>query len=925
MSVFRHLAVLLFAAFLALGPVQPTRGQEACLKIVVLDPSGAVVPNAAVSIGPQEQRTYRTGATSFCGLGAGPHSVVVLAPGLAPAERTVDSSQGTVTITTEIEAFSDQLVVVGTRAEGRTVLEATVPVDLVRGEEFIEQGTSDLADQLRNSVPSFNVNVQPISDSSTVVRPAGLRNLAPDHTLVLVNGKRRHRAAVIHWFSSGVFDGSQGPDLSTIPSIAVHHAEVLRDGASAQYGSDAIAGVLNFALKDADSGGALQLRTGAFGVGDGESVTFAGNVGLPLGDGGFANLSVEYGNTGPTSRSVQRHDAQQLIAHGNTAVRSPAVQIWGIPEVQDDIKLWGNFGKFLRGTLQAYGHANYASRRVEGGFYYRHPLTRGGVFTGDGGKTLLVGDVLDAADGIPDGSANCPTVRLDGPRIADQTAYDAVLSDPNCFTFHEPFAGKASGFPGGFTPQFGGQVHDWSLVGGLRGALAGGWFWDASIGFGINEMEPFIYDTVNASLGPESPTRFNPGKTMQEETNFNVDFSRAFRDNLHFAGGVEIRNEQFAIFGGDRPSWEAGPYAPQGFVSASNGFNGFSPITVGSWDRRNYAVYGDLELGGSDSRYTLGGALRGERFDDFGSTINYKLAGRFELGGGISVRGGASSGFRAPTPGQQNAYNVTAGIFVPDTGEYISTGSIAPTSEVAAAVGGEPLKPETSRNYTAGLVADKGPFSLSVDYFRINLQDRIWFSGDYQLTQTQISQLVNEGITGAAGLGTFRFFTNDFDTASNGVDVVATWTTEALGDSTVVSFLLNRTTTSVERYNTETAGPDRIHLLENALPELRTNLTVRHRTGRFRLLARLSYWDDFFDRLDLRNYSGKHLVDLEVTYELTQQFSVSLGGQNVLNAFPDMNPDAHRFLGNKYPESTPFGFNGGYYYMRLTYNWGRSY
>lgn len=907
-------------AVLVCGSAQ---AQDDCLKVLVLDPSGAPVPGATVALGVTEETTDDAGLASFCGLGEGPHSAVAFAEGLAAAEQTVAQSSGTVTFALELESVTEELVVVGSRTEGRTVLESAVPVDLITSEEFTEQGDTDLANQLRNSVPSFNVNAQPISDGGTIVRPAGLRNLAPDHTLVLVNGKRRHRAAIIHWFTNGVFDGSQGPDLSVIPSIALRHAEVLHDGASAQYGSDAIAGVMNFVLKDADSGGSVQLRTGGYAAGDGQNLAFAGNVGLPLGEGGFANLSVEYGNSEPTSRSVQRYDAQQLIANGNTHVRSPYAQIWGSPRIDDDIKFWGNFGKFIGGTKQLYAHTNYASKRVDGGFYFRNPHTRAGVYSADGGRTLLVGDVLDAADGVVDGSAGCPTVRVANGRVLDPEHFETVLNDPNCFTFHQPFAGLPAGSPGGHTPQFGGTALDSSIVAGVRGSLAAGLIWDASFSLGSNAVDFFIYDTVNPSLGPESPFEFDPGKYTQQETNFNLDLSYAASDTVHVATGFEWRNEQFTVSSGERASWEIGPYARQGFGSGSNGFNGFSPLTAGTWDRRNFAVYGDVELGGPGSRYTVGAALRGERFADFGTTVNYKAVARYELLDGLAVRGSSSSGFRAPTPGQQNAFNVST---VPGLNQAIvNQGTIPPTSRVAAVVGGEPLQPERSRNYTVGTVVEKGQFSLSADYFHIELRDRLWVSRDHELTPDQVDGLLAEGITSASNLQQFRFFTNDFDTVSRGVDMVATFAPAQLEGKTVLSFLLSHIKSSVSRFNPETASPARIHLLENALPESRWSLTARHREGRFRFLVRLSYWGDFFDREDNRNYPGEYLSDVEATYQLTEAFSISGGGQNIFNNYPELNPNAYTGLGNPYPQSTPYGFNGGYYYMRLNYEWGQAF
>ncbi len=240
----------------------------------------------------------------------------------------------------------ESLVVVGTRAQPRSVLDSAVPIDIVSNESFEKQGGADLPDLLRTLVPSYNVNTQPISDASTVVRPANLRGLAPDHTLVLVNNKRRHRAAVIHWLGNGLSDGSQGPDLSPIPAIALQQVEVLRDGASAQYGSDAVAGVMNFQLKDNHEGGSFEFKPGIYQYGDGRQFAVAGNIGLGNPDA-WSSLSFEYGGADPTIRSVQRTDALKLINAGNFSVKDPA-QIWGQPIIENDLKLFANYGAPLQ-------------------------------------------------------------------------------------------------------------------------------------------------------------------------------------------------------------------------------------------------------------------------------------------------------------------------------------------------------------------------------------------------------------------------------------------------------------------------------------------------------------------------------------------------------------------------------------------------
>ena len=391
----------------------------------------------------------------------------------------------------------ESMVVVGTRAKPRSVLESAVPIDVLPSEEFVKQGGADLPDLLRNLVPSYNVNAQPIADAATVVRPANLRGLAPDHTLLLVNGKRRHRASVIAWLGNGLSDGAQGADFSPIPSIALKQVEVLRDGASAQYGSDAIAGVMNLQLKDNYNAGAFEIKPGIYQVGDGLTYSLAGNIGLGREDL-WTNLSLEYGGMNETDRSVQRDDAAALISAGNTDVADPA-QSWGHPIIRNDIKLFANYGASLTDKIKFYGHANYAQREVEGGFYFRNPNTRGAVFSNDDGETLLVGRLA--------GTGEVPVVKITD-NVPDPVALKQVIDDPNLFTFQQMF-------PGGFTPRFGADTQDASLLVGLKGAIVEDLGWDLSAAYGRHASDFFIKNTVNASLGPDTPTEFDHGNYIQ--------------------------------------------------------------------------------------------------------------------------------------------------------------------------------------------------------------------------------------------------------------------------------------------------------------------------------------------------------------------------------------------------------------------------
>ena len=955
----RGFALILAAALLAPGIASAQ--DEASITGTVTDATGLILPGVTVEARDDAGNTQvtfsdGTGQYSFSGLAPGSYEVTFILAGFSAPAQTVQVSDGaTATASVEMEVgLEERVVVVGTRAEPRSVTSSPVPVDVIRTGEFASQGTTDLANQLRTVVPSFNINIQPISDAATIVRPANLRNLAPDHTLILVNGKRRHRAAVITWLGNGIADGSQGPDISVIPTIAIRQAEVLRDGAAAQYGSDAIAGVLNFQLKDARSGGALEYRTGAYSdanpgntstcgsgiIGDikhscngiggrGQAYSVAGNTGLPLGPNGFLNLSFEYGNANPTNRSVQRNGATDIIEAGNDNLRDPA-QVWGSPLLEDDLKLFGNFGSLFGNGLQFYGHTNYASRKVTGGFYFRNPHTRGGVFRGpvvDGLPSLLVGNVglaaFNEANGTNDGytGPGCPAIPIID-NVPDAAALAGVEADPNCFTLF-------SRFPGGFTPQFGGNMTDSSLVTGLRGFTSTGLNWDASVNIGSTDVDQFIFDTVNASVGYDTPTSFSPGIYAQKDINLNFDISVPVTNILNFAAGTEWRREQFTIGAGDDPSWEIGPYAAQGFSSGSNGFNGYrADTTAGTWDRSNVALYGDLEFDDPDGRWTVGTALRFENFSDFGTTTNGKLSARIGVTDAVALRGGVSTGFRAPTPGQQNAFNVTTAFI---GGQLTNQGVVPSTSDVAVARGGGPLQPEKSRNFSGGAVIEQGPFTFTADFFRIDIDDRVALTQEIALSESEILVLLAEGIPEARNFPVFRFFLNDFSTTTQGIDIIST----LVAGNTTFSAIFNHTKTELKNIESSVIDEFRINTLERGLPNTRWNFSVSHSADRWNLTGRVNYFGGFWDSEDGRNasdvtgldpwlypaYSGKALLDIEFGIPFGGA-ELAIGAENLLNTYPDVNMYGANTVGNQYGQFSPFGFNGAYYYTRISYGWG---
>ena len=794
----------------------------------------------------------------------------------------------------------EEIITLGARAKARSATDSVAPVDVINASELANQGDVDITNLLRNSVPSYYVSDQPISDAGTMVRPQGLRGMAADHTLVLVNGKRRHRSSVILWAAGGISDGAQGPDTSVFPTAAIKTVEVLRDGAASQYGSDALAGVINFNLKDASEGGSISVKAGQYGEGDGDMTYVSGNFGLPLGANGFVNTTFEIGSLGDTNRAVQRADAAGLVADGYTNVPNPAM-IWGRPKVDDDMKLFVNFGADLGNNTEMYGYANSTTKKIDGGFYFRNPTNRGGVY--GNGSTLLIGDM----DGIGVGT-DCPVVTLDG-NTPDPVAMAIVAADPNCFSFQETI-------PGGFTPRFGGTMTDQAMLFGLRGEMANGIGWDVSSYYGKNEADFFINNTVNASMGPNSPRDFDPGLYRQVETSLNADFTYAMSDAVSLAFGAEYRNEEFTIGAGDSASSTAGVLANQGFSLSSNGFPGFAKAISGVFDRSNTAVYVEADWQASDDLVVVG-ALRFEDFDDFGTTTNYKLGANYSITDTTGVRGTFSTGFKAPTPGQSNASNISTTIDNA-TGKLVNKGVIPATSPVALVYGGKQLQPEDSENMTFGIYTTVGEFEITLDYFSIDVDDRLNFSKDVNLSAADIAQLIADNVPGAGDMSKFRFYTNDFDTTTDGFDLVVSTSTDWMGGTTDWNLAYNQTNTDVTNRGV-TIDDEREKRIEQMTPDTRWNLSANHMMGDWRMLARISYYGDWYDSGEGFVYPGENVVDLELAYNINDNSSVMVGGNNVLDEAGDTLHNINSY-GNLYSTQAPMGFSGAYWYAKYNYN-----
>lgn len=891
---------------------------------------------------------------------------LILSPAAVPAALAQEGAQSI-----------EEVVVVGSRRPGRSATDSPVPVDVVSGDDFENMGTSDMDDMLRNLLPSYNVQRLPISDAATITRPATLRGLPPDNTLILVNGKRRHRAAVIAELGGSLAAGSQGPDVSVIPALAIERVEVLRDGAAAQYGSDAIAGVINFVLKEDREGINAEAKWGEYYEGDGEMWQGAINVGLPLTDNGFANATLQVKSADATSRSLPRTDAQALIDldnFGADAIEQP-VQIWGAPEVDDDIAFFLNAGIETSDSQEVYAFGNYAERSVTGGFFYRNPNARPGVFTDSfsGGQRAIID--LDrtnnsdlAGNGILDDNlvSNCPYLESPGGTPSDPAAVAADRAALNSLPADCWVANFL--FPGGYTPAFGGDVEDISAVVGLAGVLDSGLTYDFSVGLGRNEAQFRIDNTWNPSLGPETPTSFNLGTYTQTEQTYNADFTYpvdvdAFYSDLNVAFGAEYRVETFEITIGDIASWDAGPYAFQNELVHPNGtpllsmsigahgFAGFSPRQSGEFDRANYAVYTDLEADITEA-LLVNVAGRYEDFDGFGSTTNGKIAARYSFTPTFNLRASYSTGFRAPTPGQSNVTKVST---VTVDGELQQRGQIPPSNPIAQFLGGEELEPEDATNFTIGVAWDATDnLTLTADYFEIELEDRISQTGTIDITTqpvpgdvdcpgaANLAQCLEAlGIPGASDLTSVSFFTNDFATTTTGIDLVATYTQD-WGDAGISTLTAawNWTETEVDDAGEEVSR-NRVVDLENFNPENRGIFTFNHMLSDWRFLLRASYYDDWtvgdfsgdpfydggtgydIDCTEDECYSGDWIFDAEIGYTLNERYEFVLGGQNLFdeNGPADGNNTAADGFsdnsGQEFATSTPWGFDGGFYYFRF--------
>lgn len=816
----------------------------------------------------------------------------------------------------------EEVTVTGTRRAGVEAIQTLSPVSVIGGLELERQGLSDLTDTLTKVTPALNTQRFPIADGTAFVRPVTLRNLAPDQTLVLMNSKRRHRSALVNLQLAPlgtVNQGSQAVDFSAFPSAAVKRVEVLRDGASAQYGSDAIAGVINVILKDASEGGTANAQYGEYTEGDGERFTVDGNIGLPLGSNGFLNLTAEYSTSDITSRGQARPDAAEVasIVGKDVTPYDGLGQRWGDPDVEV-WKFFANAGIFVSDNVELYGNASYMDNQTIGGFFYRGPVLPPENMIS--GRSTLISD--SNGDFLPDPA---PQSLIDSILAQSLNPADYVTADPNSPSGWVLLNPIYTEFPGGYSPLFGADIKDWAVVAGARGDINENLVWDFSFRTAKNKVTYNLIDSINPSLGRLSPLSFNPGTLTQEETGVNLDFVKTFDGSpINLAFGLEWRNETYKIGAGDAGSTTVGPTFAQ-FGVGSDGFQGFFPDQAGSWEKDSYAAYVDVETDLTD-RLTVGGAVRYEDHDDFGSTTDWKLAGRFQITDTFSARATYNTGFRVPTPGQVNTLNVTTS--ADSDGNLIPSGFYPVNNPVAIALGATPQQTEESSSFTVGVVweiSDNVDFTL--DVYDISIKDRIG-ALNKTVDQTAVDNLIAVGYPDAELLlnSSASYFSNAFDSDVFGIDMVLDAYSELWGGVLNSSLRYNYNDQDVKNVKPDTINASRVYDLENQIPNHRAVLNFDWSNERFGGLLRFNYYGDWKttggifspgDASDASSYGSKILVDLEARMDFGEHFRLTLGGDNIFDTYPGKEKDGtFQFLGAVYSVTSPFGFNGALWYVR---------
>ena len=818
-------------------------------------------------------------------------ALAAAAPMMAQAAPTTDAAK------TDEAIKLEKFVAIGSRFNDRTVVDSPVPIDVLSATELHENGYTELGQTLSVLIPSIDFPRPTNTDGTDSIRPAAVRGLSPDQTLVLLNGKRYHSSALVN-LNGSVGRGSAAVDLNSIPSFALGSAEVLRDGAAAQYGSDAIAGVINLPLRR-DLGYSLTSTGGQMYNHDGATFGLSANYGAKLGDrGGFVNVTGSFRNRGSTNRAGPDLRQQYFGTNAAGALVAPAATkglVNGTPDPRD---AGFNIHKFVSGDPVAHERGVFLNTE--------YPLANGATVYAFGG--------LGRRE-----SRSFASWR----RAADNTNVRAI-------------------YPDGFQPQINPHVIDASLTGGVKGD-ANGWKWDVSDTWGRNTIDYYVINSLNVTYGTASPTRFYAGKLAFQQQTVNFDVTRQFDAGLtaplKFAAGGEYRWENYWIRRGDHQSWDNGGVlildgpskgAVPGF--GAQGFTGNRPSDELDKVRDTFAGYIDFE-NQVTKQLLIDFAARAEKYSDSGNTVTGKIAARYEFTPTFALRGSFSNGFRAPAL-QQQTFSTTSSVIQTVNGVTgpVEVKTFPVASGPAVALGATPLRPEKSTNASFGftLTPFKG-FSASVDYYNIAIRDKIVLSSNF--TQTPVAAyLVTQGYSGLSG---GRYFTNAVNSRTQGLDLTTSYVKRFTNGQRATFTLGYNYNDTVVTYVKPT--PANIFALTGAPIFDRQNY-MRYVRGtpldkvvssvryvfspRYSFLVREDWygkvWSAGTTPATDQVYGAKFLTDMELSVNFNKRITMSFGANNVFNTYPDKVNEVNNTSGTaQYGGFSPFGFNGGFYYSRL--------
>jgi len=873
----------------------------------------------------------------------------IAAPALAQSAAPADQQPGAgtdaqstatdapISATPTVQDRSEEVVVLGTRRSDRTITDSASPVDIIGSAELQAQPTANMLDTIKNIVPSFFVGQNTIADASSFVRSPSLRGLPGDQVLVMLNGKRYNRSALVQVYSggdTGLSYGSQAADLSAIPSIAVGNLQILREGATAQYGSDAIAGVLNFGLRK-DTGFELQGRWGQFYENDGDSRQIAADVGFKVGPAGFINIAGEYNDDLGTSRGRTRPTAATFAALNPTLADQipnypgPA-QIWGSSPTHG-YKLLLNSGYNITADSELYLFVNVARTKTNQSFNYRSPITVAGLQADNGSGPVTLSNGRNGSYNpvyltrCPTGNATCPAA--------------GFVVDTNTFS-------AATIYPAGFTPRFVGVTKEAYGTLGYRGKFDGGLTYDLSGSLARNVLTLSMYDSISPSYGPTTQTSFEFGDLTQEELNATLDLTYPLEAGLAspitLSGGAEFRKETYKASAGDEQSYGAGPFASQALYTlsapgvytrtgsasqspAASGYGGTSPQAAGSWSQESWGVYFGAEAD-ITSALTVGIAGRHEHYSNFGNADVGKINGLWKLTPWLSARGTLGTGFHAPTPGQSNTAILTTNFVA---GNQVQTGTYPVDNPISVYYGAEALKPEKSTNWGAGIVlAPMSRGSLTVDYYNIKVRNRIFISQPFSVTAADVAANADLAAVGVGG--NVSYFTNGLDTRTQGVDVVGSYRFPMQNGALNVTLAYNYNSSDVTDFVPGVISQAQIDGIRHLAPNHRANLGASWTIGDFTLNGRENFYSWWRAEVDYpgQRFDARFTTDLDISYTLAEHYTLTVGANNIFDTHPEKiqaspsNPiyalTGSTADGQVYPRSGgPFGFNGGFYYARL--------